>query len=139
MLAVECIHCDDMLELDQTTVERREILVELLLIVANRNLGAAVIDDVCHLINSVGHVDGCGDPGCGADAHLGDHPVAAVVTDKCNAIAGLHAERDQSFREVSYGLPVLAPTGRNPVTIRTHLDERLAIRPLESQSCDLSW
>ena len=83
--------------LDQTTVERREILVELLLIVANRDLGAAVIDDVRHLINGVGHVDRCGDACCGADAHLGDHPVAAVVTDERNAIAGLHTERDQTL------------------------------------------
>ncbi len=92
MLAVECVHCDDMLELDLTTVERREILVELLLIVANRDPGAAVIDDVRHLVDGVGHVNRCGDACGGADTHLGDHPVAAVVTDERDAFSGLHAE-----------------------------------------------
>ena len=115
-----------------------EILVELLLVVANRNLGAAVIDDVRHLVDGVGDVDRCGDACCGADAHLGDHPVAAVVADERHTVAGLYAERYQALREVAYGLPVLAPGGRNPATIRAHLDERFAVRPLDRQSCDLS-
>jgi len=65
--------------------------------------------------------------------------VLVVVTDQRDAVAGLHAQQNQALREVAHGLPVLTPTGRNPAAIRAHLEQRLAFRPLERQSRDLSW
>ena len=136
-IALDRVHRDDVIHVDQTAIERREVLVELLRAVTDRHLRLAVFNDVSDLLDGVGHVDWGRHRRGSADAHLRDDPVATVVTDQCDPVARLHAERDQGLPEGANGLPVLAPRRRNPVPVRAHLHEPFPVRTLRGELRDL--
>ena len=91
-----------------------EDLVELLLVLREKEARRAVVDDVLHLARRVRRVDAVGHRPHRQHAHVGVEPLRAVVGDDRHDVPRLEAKRHQSETNAPGPLAILPPADGLP-------------------------
>ena len=90
---------------------------------------ATMLEDVGHAVGRFVEVDGNGDGACTIDGEIGGMPLRAIGGKEADAVAGLHAEFDESGREASDAAEKFLGRNGFPATVAAnHLGARVRMR-----------
>ena len=119
---------DDKLPQGRKPVEHRQHLVDVLLILGDQHRSAGMAQHVLRLVTRTGRIEAVADRADALRGEVGEQPFRRRIADDGNAVAGLHAQRDQATADALDLLGQFLPRGFAVEAAAFHAQRNLARR-----------